>query len=69
MTTNYGVENMSKIKRFIENVEEFVNNHELTFPSMSQEEIRTILKDVYVEFGSMGKEHARDYIKQQQISY
>ena len=60
---------MSGIKRFFENVEEFVNNHELTFPSMSQEEIDTILADVEESFGSMGKDHAHDYIIQQQISY
>ena len=41
---------MSGIKRFFENVEEFVNNHELTFPSMSQEEVDTILDDVEESF-------------------
>ena len=60
---------MSGIKRFLENVEEFVNNHELAFPSMSQEEVDTILEDVEESFGSMGKEHAHDYIIQNQISY
>ena len=46
-----------------------VNNHELTFPSMSQEEVDTILDDVEESFGSMGRDFAHDYIIQQQISY
>ena len=60
---------MSGIKRFLEEVQEFVNNHELTFPSMSQEEVNTILDDVEESFGSMGRDFAHDYIIQQQISY
>ena len=60
---------MSGIKRFFENVEEFVNNHELTFPSMAQEVVNTILDDVEESFGSMGRDFAHDYIIQQQISY
>ena len=60
---------MSGIKRFLEEVQKFVNNHELTFPSMSQEEVNTILEDVFAEHGEFGKAIAKEYIKQQQISY
>ena len=60
---------MSGIKNFLLDVEEFVNNHELIFPSMSNDEITTVLKDVRKEFGRMGEDHADDYIQSQLISY
>ena len=36
---------------------------------MSQEEVNTILEDVFAEHGEFGKAIAKEYIKQQQISY
>ena len=64
---------MSGIKNFILEVEEFVNNHELTFPSetlerngLGRHQIEKIISDVGIIYGTLGQEHAQEYIKQQE---
>mgnify|MGYP001436142878 FL=1 len=60
---------MSKMKRFVEEVQEFVNSNDNTDLTMSDHNIETVLKDVYVEHGEFGKAIAKEYIEQQLNSY
>tara|TARA_B100001094_G_scaffold131313_1_gene127141 strand:- start:27413 stop:27595 length:183 start_codon:yes stop_codon:yes gene_type:complete len=60
---------MPGIKKFVEEVQEFVNSHDDTDLTMSDHNIKTVLKDVYAEHGEFGKAIAKEYITQQLNSY